>query len=337
MDKKSSYISPFVEPDVFLLSEPKLDDAELQRFLARIGAPDFFVQVREAREVGMSDVEILCSVMAKNCYMSFGTGINTNINSVRSIPDNLDGVLKAAHGEIVSHGNFSCIGLNFSKLMLDELTRHHVGWVFSVESGRYVRRNPPKDNADAPPLSSGFVRVPELAIAEEGWREALDVQYRYYRYLCDAYCLNGMEGLRRASVRYGFSPFDSAGGTDDELRNYAQRTFGAPNGKPFDPDKPPFEHIKRYTSLVRRYLGSGWATSIGFTVNARAIRHFIQMRSVPYAVETEIRMLAAAMYRAFSRRYPHMFADATVTIEDGLPYIRGMKMQPYDTQEGDPK
>ena len=64
-------------------------------------------------------------------------------------------------------------------------------------------------------------------------------------------------------------------------------------------------------------LPNATETKIFVTANARALRHFIELRGSRHA-ETEIRKLAIAVLRLMQKEAPHLFADyELVPLPDG--------------------
>lgn len=81
-------------------------------------------------------------------------------------------------------------------------------------------------------------------------------------------------------------------------------------------DKP-FSIKKKLTSAFRRIIGNGQANHIVVTANHRAWRHMIEMRTDPHA-EEEIRVVFADISRQLRERFATIYADAIVTVEDGI-------------------
>lgn len=94
--------------------------------------------------------------------------------------------------------------------------------------------------------------------------------------------------------------------------------------------KQSFDYKKKVTSALRRiFLPNGIANEIGFTLNVRAARHIIQMRTSGHA-EWEIRYVFAQIFEILSKNYPLLFADARVRMVDDLPEVYGMRTTPYE-------
>lgn len=86
---------------------------------------------------------------------------------------------------------------------------------------------------------------------------------------------------------------------------------------------------KKVTSALRRILPGGQANEIGITVNVRALRHFIMMRTSRIA-EWEIRKIGEQIYYLIKAKFPLMVFDAFEEEVDGIVEVSGMKMQPYE-------
>ena len=84
---------------------------------------------------------------------------------------------------------------------------------------------------------------------------------------------------------------------------------------------PGFEVKKKLTSAMRRIAPDGLATTIGWSVNPRALRHVIEMRTDPGA-EEEIRLVFGKIAEIVIKRYPNLFGDYKVEIVDGLPWYK---------------
>lgn len=88
-----------------------------------------------------------------------------------------------------------------------------------------------------------------------------------------------------------------------------------------DNEGVPFHIKKTITSAMRRIAPIGLATTIGWSVNPRALRHIIEMRTDP-AAEEEIRLVFGKVAEKVVSRYPNLFADYIVEMVDGLPWCK---------------
>ena len=75
-----------------------------------------------------------------------------------------------------------------------------------------------------------------------------------------------------------------------------------------DDPKTPFSFKKKWTSFVRRFAPQGMATAIGVTINFRALRHVIEMRTSEGA-EVEIRLVFDKIARIAKEKWPALMQD----------------------------
>jgi thymidylate synthase (FAD) len=86
---------------------------------------------------------------------------------------------------------------------------------------------------------------------------------------------------------------------------------------------------KRVTSALRRFLPQGKAREVGFSLNLRALRHVVQMRTGRHS-EWEIRDVFAQVFHLVRGKHPLLFHDAKTEEVRGITEVSGMKMQPYE-------
>lgn len=91
-----------------------------------------------------------------------------------------------------------------------------------------------------------------------------------------------------------------------------------------------FSRKKKITSALRRLLPNGQSNEIGFSVNLRALRHTVQIRTSRHA-EWEIRDVFAQVYKLVKQQYPLVFHGAKEEVVEDILEVSGMKMQPYET------
>ena len=130
----------FVEPEVYLIAESKVNPEQVKAMLASVGkdtATNWFARTKEASK---SDGELLTEVAGRICYKSFGVGLNPNVTKIReSSRDYIDNTLSKGDGSIFEHASCTFAFLNVSRVFTHELVRHRVGVAISQESLRYVR------------------------------------------------------------------------------------------------------------------------------------------------------------------------------------------------------
>jgi thymidylate synthase (FAD) len=78
-----------------------------------------------------------------------------------------------------------------------------------------------------------------------------------------------------------------------------------------------FTTKKKLTSAMRRMLPNGQSNEMGVSLNIRALRHTIEMRTSRHA-EWEIREIYNQIYKIVKRKYKAMFVDAKEEEIEGL-------------------
>ncbi len=104
-----------------------------------------------------------------------------------------------------------------------------------------------------------------------------------------------------------------------DLINHSERTYqnilaSAAQAEGFGPrgfDDMPFHLKKKYTSAARRVAPIGTATKIGWTVNMRALRHVIEMRTSNGA-EEEIAFVFRKVAVLAKENWPNLFMDLQI-------------------------
>lgn len=130
----------FVEPEVYLIAETKIDTNQLNQMLASLGKSIALEWLSKTQVSSKSDGELLTEVAGRVCYKSFGLGLNPNITKIRqNSQDYIDNTLAKGDGSIFEHATCTFAFLNISRIATHELVRHRVGVAISQESLRYVR------------------------------------------------------------------------------------------------------------------------------------------------------------------------------------------------------
>lgn len=319
-----------VMPETYFVGYPTLDMVEMTRYCRDTGNLDFLDTIEAARDAGVTDAGILCSYYAKLCYQALKVGQNLNVTRVRDIPDNIAGTAKQGHGSVFEHAMFNFTVTDCSRVLTHELVRHRAGTAFSQTSGRYVRGD-----------TIGFVFDPILKPIESQGHAILSALEDCYRHMCNRMGLNGVAGIRDSLTvsvpvtddQGRVSHITQASPTDAEVAEFINVTLHKTTQ---ELDNLPFSYKKKVTSALRRYLPNGQSNEIGFSLNVRAVRHFIMLRTAAGA-EWEIRLVANQMYDLIKARHPHLLADAKERMTDGQREIYGMTLQPYDIVLEEPK
>lgn len=221
------------------------------------------------QEEAVSDPALLVALAAKRCYMSFQPGLNPNVNKVRTdMVEYLDNVLKQKHGSVLEHAVFTFVIEGASRVFTGEMNRHRVGVGISEGSMRYIRY----DN----------IRywMPECFRAKAEDTNALAVKKQRSRQI--------MEVM-----------FDNMEGAMDEFAEVWKEEL-APEST--------FHAKKVLTSAFRRVIGMGIATGGAWTLNVRALRHIIALRTDPSA-EEEIVHVFRKVGAYMIANLPELFRD----------------------------
>ncbi len=167
-----------VEPQVFLLARPALNEEGLSAYLQAVGGHAWTTDAPSAAEK-------LIEVAGRSCYRSFEPGLNPNVTRVREGNKTyLDNILKVKHGSVLEHAYWSFAFFNVSRVFSHELVRHRVGTAISQESLRFVRLTelgtwvPPeiRENPDALAIFEEAVQTSEKA--QQRLAEVLEIEGR---------------------------------------------------------------------------------------------------------------------------------------------------------------
>lgn len=130
----------FVEPQVYLIAETRIDFDQLQKMLTSLGQSTARTWLAKTKAASNSDGELLTEVAGRTCYKSFGVGLNPNITKIRqSSEEYIQNTLVKGDGSIFEHATCTFAFLNVSRVFTHELVRHRPGVAISQESLRYVR------------------------------------------------------------------------------------------------------------------------------------------------------------------------------------------------------
>lgn len=127
------------KPVVSLVAKTSLTMPGIIDYLRATGNEEFEETISAAWDDGLSDMEILVSMMAKLCYKSLTLGHNSNVRRVRDVRSNIEAAIMSGHGSVLEHASLSFIVRDCSRIFTHELVRHRAGTAFSQNSGRYIR------------------------------------------------------------------------------------------------------------------------------------------------------------------------------------------------------
>lgn len=217
----------------------------------------------------VTDPALLVALAAKQCYMAFEPGINPNVTKVRKdMVEYLDNVMKQGHGSVLEHAVFT-FGINgCSRVFTGEMNRHRAGVGISERSMRFIR------------YENISYWMPECFREAPGDDESVRMKKLRSREVLHAQ----FESQERMMA-------DFAGIWKDELS--PESTF----------------HAKKVlTSAFRRGIGMGIATGGVWTLNMRALRHVIALRTAPGA-EEEIVHVFMKIGKIMMAQIPELFGD----------------------------
>jgi thymidylate synthase (FAD) len=291
----SESIKVITGPSVYLIGRQTIDDAALDRFLADEGVAAWSTDTEVAGEK-------LVEVAGRLCYMSFSKprpGGNAAY---------LGHILEVAHGSVLEHAVFNLIVTGVSRSLTHELVRHRAGFGFSQLSQRYVDEvqggNRPLDVVE-PPLIAECRAVAVAYCREKGVpiedvvRCQIDPDPLPWAACSAVWHWDRIMG--RASGAYAR--------IDRDLDCYL-RARG--NRDPFGEERSPTVIRKAAREAARSVLTNATETKIFLTGNARALRHFVEMRADAGA-DAEIRRLAIAVLGVLQEAAPNLFGDYQVS------------------------
>lgn len=220
-------------------------------------------------EEEVSDPALLVALAAKQCYMAFQPGLNPNVTKVRKdMVEYLDNVLKQRHGSVLEHAVFT-FGINgCSRVFTGENNRHRAGVAISERSMRYVRYTDIK------------FWMPECFREEE--EDTEDIVWK-----------------KEASRKLLTEQFASQERMMAEFADIWKEEL-LPTST--------FHAKKVLTSAFRRGIGMGIATGGVWSLNIRALRHVIALRTDAGA-EEEIVHVYKKVGRIMLAQAPELFGD----------------------------
>ena len=307
----------FSRAQVYIVGRQVLSQAEADRFLQDEGTS----WVTDTP----IDGEKIPEMAGRVCYMSFGDKQGRKSNK-----DYLGHILQVGHGSVLEHTVFNFIFTGVSRSLTHELIRHRAGFGYSQLSQRYVDERdasfvvPPAIQGDAEleNLVKGFCENTSRLYAD--LTDKLADKYTSARQLVDF-------ALREELLREGKDGKFSFSEGHSEVKPPSGAKSVAEWAAFCDSDKEAGKYFKKVTLTARRktareaarcVLPNATETKIFVTANARALRHFIELRGDIHA-EAEIRALACDLCRLVKKEAPNLFGDyEVVKLPDGSERTR---------------
>lgn len=301
------------EPKVYLVGRQTIDDAELNRFLKDEGVEGWETDTDIAAQV-------LVEVSGRLCYKSFARP-RPGGNSAY-----IGHILEVGHGSVLEHAVFNLIITGVSRSLTHELIRHRAGMGYSQVSQRFV------DEGDC-----SFVVPPELEAEVASARSHMnDCGSLEHPGACYAICdvdtptrmgLLWLRQMKDAANEYA----ELSDYLADKLARAAWTRVGGSN----DASSATIEKYlsggaiaasektlrrKKAREAARSILPNATETQIFVTGNARALRHFLEMRGSVEA-DAEIRRLAVAVLRILMAEAPNLFGDYRIVPSGGVDAV----------------
>lgn len=276
------------EPSVYLVGTQQLNDSNMQAFL---DAHDVSSWDSDAP----SDGEYLSESAGRLCYMSFAKPRPGGNKAY------LEHILEVQHGSVIEHVVFNFILTGISRSLSHELVRHRSGASYSQLSQRYV------DESVAEYVVPDALKEevedacesPFNSTAGNAWINAIQTAHASYVQL-----------VEYLSVKLSYTC--SQCGKPVALESLPC-TCASCGGKAYHGT----ELRKAARQAARSVLPNATETKIFFTVNARALRHIIEMRASRHA-DVEIRKFAYTMWKVVVKECPNLFGDYEETsLPDG--------------------
>jgi thymidylate synthase (FAD) len=128
------------KPQVFLIARPSVDLVGMAGYLESVGGSSWLDRRVQESDGEPNPGEHLVEFCGRVCYRSWEPGLNRNVTRVRTDQaEYFANILRAQHGSVLEHANYSFALRNVSRVFTHELVRHRAGSAFSQESLRYVR------------------------------------------------------------------------------------------------------------------------------------------------------------------------------------------------------
>lgn len=215
-----------------------------------------------------SDAAVLIELAGRECYDSAGTGRNSS--------DYAEHILAVNHGSVLEHAQYSFLIRGVSRCETHEHVRHRAGASVSQRSTRYV------DETDSPTVWHPIWELAKDAILKDGVHDDMRAQ------MVDL--AEDIESHDRQARRLYARKVDLL------QRFLEERGVKGTNAR------------KQARGAARAVLPMALETSMVWSANVRALRHFFDLRASAFA-DAEIRAVAIAMLRIMQVELPPYFGD----------------------------
>lgn len=281
-----------VDIQVHVIAKTQVDDAGVRQWLDGIGANGY---VWPQPEQEITSAEGVTGLAAKRCYLSFEKGLNPNVTKVRQDwTEYFDNILKSGHGSVLEHATYTFAFEGVTRVFTAEMNRHRAGVAISEGSMRYIRFT------DIPwwmPLS--------LRLTES------EVEYARIYGISNRSALVGTSPDGRLVIKKLRTQEIFA-----EVFTFCQDSYTKlVELWELDTDKSlPFHYKKLLTSCLRRIIPIGVSTGAVYTLNMRALRHILALRTSA-AAEEEIAYVFSLVAKKMVEAEPRLLGDFAQTPE----------------------
>lgn len=300
------------QASVYLVGRQVIDFNAMDNFLADHGTE--WVRPEDEKHGLLAAAEDISEIGGRLCYMSFAKprpGGNAAY---------LDNIKESGHGSVLEHAVYNLLITGVSRTLTHELVRHRAGVAYSQLSQRYVDESvaeyvEPDIIASDPELHKLWTVA--VADAHEAYIELVDkIKEKLsatsrHDWVDAPKESHNMEVCKRCGKTRAVN--EQTRDIPDCTNTFAARWVVGDGSKT--------ELTKLARQSARSVLPNACETKILFTANARAVRHFIEMRGSKFA-EPEIRKLANQILHLVRADSPSLFSDYTLSeLPDGTHEI----------------
>jgi thymidylate synthase (FAD) len=285
-------INIITEPKIYVIGSQVVNNSELKRFLNDEGISNWETDTQVPGEK-------LIEHGGRLCYMSFRKPRPGGNKSY------IKHILEVKHGSVLEHCVFTIVITGISRRCCEQLTRQRVGWSPSQLSQRFV------DETDDNTIT--VVLPPEM-------------RRHYYEYLRFEKSKHDYdEEINRQNIYRPLNPTDSSKLFESwkNTLEVSAETYESLSEELYEKMPESLGKTARRKAAreaARSVLPNCTETKIQITCNARALRHFIELRAEPSA-DAEIRILAINLLYVLRDISPNVFGDYDVLAnENGVAY-----------------
>ncbi len=292
---------------VFLIASTALHWERVHEWLLALGleSEEATAVIRPLDSPAHSDAEALVALAGKRCYNSFvANKLNPNVTKIREdLGPYIANILKSGHGSVLEHATFTFAIEGCTRVFTPEMNRHRAGVAISEGSLRYIR------------MDEIAWWLPTSLVLTDDERNLL---------IAFEENVDGADGGKsRMEVLEGFIASDQViiqlAQRKLESRKILQASFEQDEKAYVDlcelwklDQMSDFHQKKKLTSLFRRVVGMGMATGGIWTLNVRALRHILTLRTSEGA-EEEIRHVFDKIADIMHAHLPFALGDFTRT------------------------